>query len=272
MGYQRDIQRSIDLISYAYSNATLVDEDWNVVPEAQMCIAYLKVYCQTPHEKLGQTKPPEPSRFAPVTIMSPFEYDDFVEDPMMRDQEDALERLYVYDPEYPGCELGEYLEHFYNEWYPEGWAIGYSPFGLFQAFSKGQDFARCTLLDLETKPEMWSSMADEMKARNKVDPRCPIKTSGMVATSSDHGMHFYSHLYLPDTPAGKVRLASQIGSALLLNKEGQPKNLDERGAGHQLRSLVEEWHPNIQDSEVSCVRATRSLLKPDQPEFVSLVY
>ncbi len=237
-----------------------------------MCFAYLKVYNQTPHEKVGQTKPPEPSRFVPVTVMSPGELDDFVEDPMMSQQEDALERLFVYDSEHPGCPIEEYLDHFYAEWYQLGWSIGYSPFGFFQTPGMSQDFARCTLLDLETKPEAWSSMADEMRARNSVDPRCPIKTNGMVTTSSGHGMHFYSHLYLPNTPAGKVRLASQIGSALLLNKEGHPKNVDERGAGHQLRSLVEGWYPNIQNSEVSCVRVTRSLLKLEQPEFLSFVY
>jgi len=260
-----DISRATDIVSLAYACASLTRVDGSCVPEAELCFAYLKLYFQTPHARTRQLKPEDKSRFIEMSAMPPREWLDFVEEPMLTCQENGARALWVYDGD-NGCRLEDYLLHFYRELYPQGWAVGLSPMGLFQTVGESNFYARCLQLDLEESELNWPNVTFELQARVK-HPSDPV---GFLTSSSPQGMHFHGSTYYPYEATGKVNLGVFYGCALLMNREGQHEKVDARSIGHQLRSLTEEWRPNVEDSEVGCLRITRSLLKPYQPEFITM--
>ncbi len=265
VGSEADIERAFDISSLAYSSATLVDTKGAPIDRAELCFAYLKLYQQTPHEGPGQLKPQDPCRFIEMSAMPPAEWYDFVEEPMLTSQHQGAQSLWVYDPEWQPRRFEDYLTHFYRKLYPDGYALDISPMGLFQIDRESNALARCFQLDLEASPQRWPSVVLEMQNRVKN----PNDLNGMMIESSQSGTHFHGHSYFYLEPVGKLQLVNLYGHALLINREGQPKNVDERSVGHVLRSLEEEWSPLARKTEVGCLRITPSLLKESQPEFIS---
>lgn len=251
-----------DFVGLAYANAYL--SDGNTIIDADLLSVYLKLYQQTPHERIGEVKAEDPSRFVQVSLMSPLEIGS---NRPSSPQEDAIVGLWVYDTGRVPCTLIEYLEDFYTELYPQGYAIGLSPMARFGVPGDNGNaeivFGRCLQLDLEASPDNWDEIMLELGSRLS-----PEEIDGFVVESSPRGLHFYGHNYEMYNPTGLNRLSSRYGGALLLNREGV-RNVDDRSVGHQLRSFRENWHPFIQDSEVGCLRITKSLLKPEHPQFIS---
>ena len=262
--FEQEINNAADLIGLSYRHAFLLDNEGDIVKDAERAMGYLKVYRQTPHERPGQVKKTDRFRLVDLTPMFPGEWRDWVDVPMMSRQYDEL---WVYDQDYKpsGCKLDEYLHHFCRDLKPDGWAIGISPMACFEGPGVDKVLARGEQLDLECNEERLDRVVEELEKRVGA-----VETSGFVTKSSSNGHHFHGHAFHLARPEGFVKIARFIGSALLLNREGEEKAYDERSGGHQLRSLAEDhWTPSQLDSEVGCLRVTSSLLKPTQPEFVT---
>jgi len=261
----------IDYLRYAYANADLVDAHGERIPDSQLCTAYLKLYRQTPHAIEGLIKPEDPSRFIELTAMRPEEWHNFVEEPMITEQSSCLNQLWVYDNHLPDiCTLEEYLIHFYSNLYPYGYALGLSCMGFFQILGHANVLARCFQLDLETPPAPPEKYQDPLyELQTRTSPR-PL--SGFIVRSSSNGVHFHGTQYELYTPIGLRNLAIDFGCALLLNREGTPRKVDERSIGHQLNSYRELWDPKLKKSETGCLRLTSSLLKDQHPELLDVTF
>lgn len=264
---ENDITTTIQLLSLSYSSAELVDVNGSQVPGSDLCFAYLKLYKQTPHAEPGTPKPEDKSRFVEMSVMPPGEWYDFVDEGMGTPQNRATEELWVYDEEWKptGSRLEDYLMHFYKDLFPSGYSFGLSPMGLFQVVGESDSLTRCFQLDLERGEKDVDKIVEELQTRAKN----PDAVRGFVVKSSEAGMHFHGNLYYGNDSHGQVNLACLYGCALLLNREGLPKMVDERSVGHQLRSFSDDWRSDIRDSETGCLRIVRSLLKNQQPQFVT---
>lgn len=272
-----EIEQGSDLIMRAFKNSFLVDMDGNKIESAVMIAAYLKIYCQTPHEQTetGQVKPNDNAR---VVEISPMDGGDWLNFHAYRNfsfppdySQRSINKLWVHDDtlENDPLLLEDYLRFFYGNWFYDGYSIGFSPIGLFDtgksSMVEGIVYGRSLQLDLESPKERVGQTIIELQKRfnNTAD------TIGFVTSSSPTGTHFFGHAYEIHGPEGKVNLASKIGSALLLNREGKPNEFDGRSGGHQLRSLSEDLstydHPIKNNSEIGSLRAVRSLIKPTQP-------
>lgn len=264
---QSEIERYIDtevqLIGLAYANGIL-SENGIYVEDATICSSYLKLYQQTPHEVPGAVKGSEMSRFIEISAKSPLEWiSPNYEQPYSLQQE-GFWNLWVYDDYREPCKLREYLEYFYSELYPQGFALGVSPMALFERANGKRLLARCLQLDLEVGEDEWDTVLEELQQRIGTD-----ELFGFVCKSSSNGLHFHGSQYEVYNSEGLVVLASRYGSALLLNRENCKPVMDARSAGHQLNSFIEKWHPKIINAETGSLRATVSLLKKEHSEFIS---
>ena len=109
-----------DLVGLAYANAYLFEGN-TIIPDAELLSLYLKLYQQTPHERPGEVKTQDPSKFVQVSVMSPLEIG---YNRLSGSQVDGVVGLWVYDNDHVPCSLIEYLEEFYTNLYPLGYAIG----------------------------------------------------------------------------------------------------------------------------------------------------
>lgn len=257
------IDTEVQLIGLAYANGILSEHGIDV-EDANICSSYLKLYQQTPHEVPGAVKGSEMSRFVEISAKSPLEWasSNYIQPDYL--QQEGFTSLWVYDDYKEPCTLREYLEYFYTELYPQGFAIGVSPMALFEKANGKRLLARCLQLDLEVGEDEWDTVLEELQQRIGGED-----LFGFICMSSSRGLHFYGNQYEVYSPEGLNVLTSRYGSALLLNRENCKKKIDERSIGHQLRSFAEKWHPRIINAETGCLRATVSLLKNEHPQFIS---
>jgi len=264
---QSEIQGYIDtevqLIGLAYANGIL-SENGIFVEDAHMSSSYLKLYQQTSHEVPGAVKGSEMSRFIEISAKSPLEWisPNYIQPDTL--QYEGFSNLWVYDDYREPCKLIEYLEYFYTELYPQGFALGVSPMALFERANGKRLLARCLQLDLEVGEDEWDTVLKELQQRIGTE-----ELYGFICKSSSNGLHFYGNQYEVYSPEGLIVLASRYGSALLLNRENCKSKIDGRSTGHQLKSFVEKWQPKIVNAETGSLRATVSLLKREHPEFIS---
>lgn len=270
--FDRDITVASSILKRAYTNAFLVDAKGKIINSAQLAIAFLKLYRQTPHEKPGQIKPNDTAEILELSVMFPGDRYGFPTEGMLSRQNEAKDNLYVYTPndtEFPKVPIEQFLHLFYRDLYPKGYSVGLSPMGIFQIentkeIPKGQldnrVLARCLQIDLEVGINWVGSVARELSARLGMQ-----SSKGFINLSSENGAHFLGSEYVIYDFEGKVDLAAKYGSALLLNREGVRKKVDERSIGHQEHSLKVDWG-SVGSEETGSARVVRSLFKQSQPE------
>ncbi len=273
-----EVITSEKIISLIFNHAQLFDTNFQRVKGARLVQLLLKEYQQSPHEQTGQFKRPEPARFRPL---SPLTITDFTHLSLSGQeslQDYRSDDQFVYEQQgHPGVlHIRDYLNYYYIRLIPKGWSTGITPLALFTT-PDGIIPAACLQLDLEISPDNWKDVREAITGRTKVDShrRFPFHlghslSSGTFIASSPTGTHFHSHIYYPCTPDSQLTIASQIGTALLMNKEHQPPIVDPRQLGHTLRSLPNRvaYGYNFTlppDPELNCLRIVASQLKPYCP-------